>query len=205
MKWVKARWAGFTRGDRIALLLAETAIVAVCLALFPLSELTRKDWQIELTVYSLTFAFLQGVVVVVVAIIASRRAAATPSANEKLQVKTNYGSAVLVWLTIGLLYWGGGYVAEWMFPESEWATKWRYGLESDLSDALYVIDKHPHDCEFLSAPMGSKHCHYDKEVTTIHVRASTFGPQMSFDGKTWSPAEPGARPTVVVSWRRVEE
>ena len=47
---LKRRWNRISRGDRIALLLADAAIVAACLSLFPFSELTRKDWQIELTV-----------------------------------------------------------------------------------------------------------------------------------------------------------
>jgi hypothetical protein len=92
-----------------------------------------------------------------------------------------------------------------MFPESEWATKWRYSLDSEFRDAVYVMDKHSHDCEFLSAPIGSKHCHYEKEVTTIRVRDGKTGRETSYDGKTWSPAESGARATVLVSWRKIEE
>lgn len=94
-----------------------------------------------------------------------------------------------------------------MFPESELATKWRYSLDTDLKDAVYVFDKHPHDCEFLSAPIGSKHCHYDKEVAFIRVRNSQSGGRaVSYDdGKTWSPAEAGVRTTVLVSWSKVHE
>jgi hypothetical protein len=111
-------------------------------------------------------------------------------------------------LAFAALYFVGGYVADWMFPASGWATKWRYSLDEDLKDADYAIDKQPHDCEFMSAPMGNKHCHYEKLVATVRIRYDNNNSrwEASIDeGKTWEPAQPGVRRTVVVSWRKVDD
>jgi hypothetical protein len=45
----------------------------------------------------------------------------------------------------------------------------------------------PHDCAFLSAPLGSKNCHWDKIVEVVMWRQSPPGAsQRSYDGgKTW--------------------
>jgi hypothetical protein len=60
----------------------------------------------------------------------------------------------------------------------------------------------PHNCDFLTAPLGSKHCHYERVVTTIRIRRD----QMSEDeGKTWGPVTPGAKRTVYVSWNKVDD
>ena len=115
------------------------------------------------------------------------------------------GRLLLIVVVLALLYVAGGYFAEWMFPESEWATKWRYNLDSDLTDAVYVMEKPPHNCEFLSAPIGDKHCHYDKVVHVVRVRDGPSGREVSYDGNSWSPAEPGVRATVYISWNKVED
>jgi hypothetical protein len=54
---------------------------------------------------------------------------------------------------------------------------------------LVFVDVKPHDCEFLSAPMGEKHCHYDRKVVVI-----TPDPPAGIEKKS-----------VYVSWERVEE
>ena len=207
---IQNRWEGFTTGDRIVLLLVEVAVFAICVSLLVASSPMGNDWQAVTAVVGFLFIGLQVVVLLIVlSFAASRRrkaatAAPTKSAKEKA---ASFGYGLLFWLALGLLYAAGGYAAEWMFPESELATKWRYSLDTDLEDAVYVFHKHPHDCEFLSAPIGSKHCHYDKEVTFIRVRNSQSGGRaVSYDDcKTWSPAEAGVRTTALVSWSKVHE
>ena len=109
-------------------------------------------------------------------------------------------------IALGLLYQPGGYVADWLFPDSEWATRWRYGLEDDLEGAVYQFDKQPHDCEFMSAPMGSKHCHYERQVATIRIRTNQSRREVSFDeGRTWFSAEGTERRAVFVTWKNVQE
>jgi hypothetical protein len=53
----------------------------------------------------------------------------------------------------------------------------------------YEILPRPHDCEFMTAPIGSKHCHYEADVRT-------FANQN----------RPGANvPYVLVMWKKVED
>lgn len=40
-----------------------------------------------------------------------------------------------------------------------------YGVPRDR----VVVEKEPHDCEFLTAPLGNKHCHYDKHVSKVKL------------------------------------
>jgi hypothetical protein len=107
------------------------------------------------------------------------------------------------------------YLPVWLFPDKEWAIKWRYSLEKDLNNAELSIQQRPHDCEFLTAPMGSKNCYYKMNVATTRVRlnATTGKQELSYDeGRTWSqpdlkywPAGWQFRPQITVSWDRVEE
>jgi hypothetical protein len=99
-------------------------------------------------------------------------------------------------------------VADWLFPESEWATRWRYrGLVGDVGEATYIFERRHHDCEFLTAPIGDKHCRYDKQVTTIRLRHGPSGYlEVSHDeGRTWSLADSSDHAMVFVSWSKVED
>jgi hypothetical protein len=49
--------------------------------------------------------------------------------------------------------------------DSEWFNKTRYSLAND--DVTYehvIVSAKPHDCDFMTAPMGEKNCHYKKEA-----------------------------------------
>ena len=52
--------------------------------------------------------------------------------------------------------------AMWLFPES----KVGYTMKYALADEEVIIDRKPHDCEWETAPLGAKHCHYEKVVQT---------------------------------------
>lgn len=112
-------------------------------------------------------------------------------------------------LVVGV-WTGGGHLAVWIAPESDWAYEWRYSNSIDasemgLSGAKVHIESRPHDCEFLTAPMGSKHCHYDRQVTTVRIRQVGAGQLISYDeGKTWSPeVDATSQRLVFVFWTKV--
>jgi hypothetical protein len=42
----------------------------------------------------------------------------------------------------------------------EYEIRQEYAKQCGVPVNAVTIEKEPHDCEFLSAPMGSKHCHY---------------------------------------------
>jgi hypothetical protein len=73
-------------------------------------------------------------------------------------------------------------------------TKWWYSnYLSVKDDSKIVIEKKPHDCEFMTAPLGRKNCHYDKVVATVKWGMSAGKPVQSFDeGKTWYAFTPDA-------------
>jgi hypothetical protein len=78
-----------------------------------------------------------------------------------------------------------------------------------------MVEKRPHDCGFLAAPLGAEYCEYEREVSTIQWATSQTGnPIISYDdGKTWTTFTPGATdmvpkvPTVqklLISWKKVD-
>ena len=116
-------------------------------------------------------------------------------------------STILWWIAIGwIVVYGASSVSSRV-----WHSKVRYGIQYDAATSKVSTSNMPHDCDFLAAPLGSKYCHYDREVTTLRWATSTTGdPIVSYDdGKTWStftPDDPKAVPNhstveeVVVSW-----
>ena len=125
------------------------------------------------------------------------------------------GKALLVTGLLGGIVWVGW----WLLPDDS-TTK--YTFQYDVAKNHVTIDPKPHNCDWDSAPLGSKHCHYEKLVmvlnsenqvvggTGVAIGTSTTGkPIISFDGgKTWqiNPAgnNLGAR-SVYVAWRKVED
>jgi hypothetical protein len=90
-------------------------------------------------------------------------------------------------------------------PEEKYANK--YGVKPEQ----VTIQKQPHDCEYETAPLGKKNCHYEQVVTTVLVTADIYGKAIvSYDDgktKTWhfiDPANP-VTPSVVVTWNRIED
>ena len=135
--------------------------------------------------------------------------AGTSSANKPELVSSNQKEPGWVvglgfLLLVGLLWFAGGFVAVWVWPDSDWTNKWRYSLDDDLKDATIVVGPIPHDCEFLTSPLGSKHCHYEKQVATIRIRTDASGRLVSVDeGKTWAKAQPFDKPAVYVTWNKI--
>jgi hypothetical protein len=106
----------------------------------------------------------------------------------------------------------GAWVAIWIAPESEWAYEWRYAYSLDSEDTylagaeIHIVRK-PHDCEFMTSPLGAKHCHYEREIHTVRVRRDDSGRVFySYDdSKIWQLSKDPLVPAVFVSWRKVEE
>jgi hypothetical protein len=94
----------------------------------------------------------------------------------------------------------------WLWPDSIWANRLYYSLEPGLWGATYSVEPIPHDCEFFTVPMGSKHCHYDQRVFTIRVRTDGSGRVVSTDeGNTWVKAGPSDHAAVFISWDKVSD
>ena len=123
------------------------------------------------------------------------------------------GRAVVVFLglmTAPPLAWlGSGLIATELWPENDWAYRWRYtyGIDSALRGAEVVLDKRPHDCDFLTAPVGSKRCRYERRIATVRVKRMRSGlPLASFDeGRSWSGVEGSTQPAVFISWGRIDD
>ena len=105
----------------------------------------------------------------------------------------------------------------WDGVSAAWNSKWRYVLVEQVDSSKVTIDKRPHDCDFFSAPLGNKFCHYEKAVFTLMWATSKGGNPIRSDddGKTWIPFTPDdptikvpATPTteqVFVTWKKVED
>ena len=79
-----------------------------------------------------------------------------------------------------------------------WHGKWRYALQYDVPSDKVMVDKKPHDCDFLAAPLGTKYCEYERSVLGVRWATSTGGTSIiSYDdGKTWSTFTPDSGVTV---------
>ncbi len=91
------------------------------------------------------------------------------------------------------------------------APSWTYGysLKYDVDESNVTIYLRPHNCEWGSAPLGDKHCHYNAELSRVRTGVSKEDgtiPLVSYDdGKTWSINTDHIKPSVFVSWARVDE
>lgn len=121
------------------------------------------------------------------------------------------------WLVtlFALSFWAVEQAALFLAPTSKLGYFLKHSNLVDSSDgwktASYeqmTVSARPHDCEWGSAPLGDKHCHYDAQVQTVRTTIATDGktPLVSYDeGKTWSVNGWGATPSISVSWVKVEE
>jgi len=82
------------------------------------------------------------------------------------------------------------FAAWWLLP-NDWRIK--YAAEYMLDTDKVVIEHKPHNCEWGSAPIGNKHCHY-KPIVTFY---DSVGAVIRTEDVT---------PTKVnVEWERIEE
>jgi hypothetical protein len=117
------------------------------------------------------------------------------------------GAAWLFWLAV---------IGVFIFLSDVSESKWRYAFFHRVHIDHVTVQKKPPDCDFLTAPLGRKNCHFDKVLATTMWSMSTAGkPIMSLDdGKSWFQftPEPGAivpqYPKVedlYVSWKRMDD
>ena len=131
----------------------------------------------------------------------------------------NYGIAVLKF--VGVIVALGIFLllAQWMLPD-DWRLK--YAFQYSVDSERVTVEHKPHDCDWRSAPLGNKHCHYKAMITirnsenqivggtSVGLATSTTGePIISYDdGETWkiNPAGNNLTPIGVnVFWRKVED
>lgn len=105
----------------------------------------------------------------------------------------------------GTSFWGGfvicflAYVL-FGFADAAIHSKFRYSIQYSTDVEHVQKELRPIDCDFFSAPIGEKGCHYDVQATTYTVPAvilsrdtKTNRPIWSDDGgKTWNWNDDGA-------------
>jgi hypothetical protein len=84
-----------------------------------------------------------------------------------------------------------------------------YAIKYGVKVNEVTVNKKPHNCDWDTAPMGNKNCHYEEEAQKIITGLSTDGkPIVSYDnGKSWqwdSLSNP-SKPHVTIWWRKVED
>jgi hypothetical protein len=76
------------------------------------------------------------------------------------------GAKGFFWLMMfGLAFY---FVYQWFTPE-----KTKLSDEYHVPQAQVFVEPKPHGCDFEDAPLGNKHCHYEKEV---NVQRACGGP-----------------------------
>jgi len=118
-----------------------------------------------------------------------------PALREKLQklwdgfVRLLYG---LVGLAILL-------VVVWWFLPNDWSIK--YAAQYMIDTAQVTVEHKPHNCDWDSAPIGSKHCRYEAVVTVYNKH----GEVIEWGNRTDpAPIDQDAA-KVHVGWQRVED
>jgi hypothetical protein len=104
----------------------------------------------------------------------------------------------------------------WLVPDT-WRIK--YALQYNVQTEDVDIEHQPYNCDWDTAPIGNKHCHYGKMVNVVNkqnqvvdgtnVRLGAYGATISFDGgQTWvnNPAEDNTKAfKVYVGWQKVQD
>jgi len=81
---------------------------------------------------------------------------------------------------IGILIYGAGGINEAWYSVKYW-----------VSPSIVHIGAQPKDCDFMSAPLGSKGCHYEADVAAYNTEGMLVGgdhaPRYEHDTKTGKP------------------
>jgi hypothetical protein len=124
--------------------------------------------------------------------------------NRHPKLTNSVSLAFLLFIAGAVVNNHGGDVLIYLAPSSPYGYAFKYSV--DTSNVR--VEKQPHDCEWASAPLGGKHCHYKAEVSSVRTGTSANGntPLVSYDeGRTWSVNPQRVKPSVFVSWTKVEE
>lgn len=209
---IAARWRRLSRGARVAIVLYQSVTVGGSLWL-TWAWVGVAGWTDLLGAAGLLLFFFEVTFASVWAVL-STRALKHPEPvltrpGEDTPPSTARRESVhgIVSLFVGLLLLRAAPIPlAWLFPEAEWVIRFENAFDSDLKGVDVIASKRPHDCEFLTAPVGSKHCHYERVIERFRVRRNGSAYVKSYDdGKTWLPAEPADKGFVALGWIRVND
>jgi hypothetical protein len=65
----------------------------------------------------------------------------------------------------------------WLF-DAAWFYKTFYTMSYDMDLGRVEIAKKPHDCEFMTAPLGEKNCHYQRVTNKVEWATNANGQPM---------------------------
>jgi uncharacterized membrane protein len=182
-------WRGWWRTQSFLTKIAVVFFVA--LGALGLYSVARGDaqtgWFLIATVAALVlilFVFFPLIYVIVAAVRWVLRATGVASWWRRVRERALETGKVVFW--VGVAVWL--LAAAWPYfsvahPVGSW-----YALTQGVPVERVSVEQVPHDCEFLTAPMGSKHCHYDAKIITLKGADTP-------DGKR----------SLVVTYERVEE
>ena len=84
--------------------------------------------------------------------------------------------------------------------------KYEMQLRHDLPNGHVEILPKPHDCDFLKAPLGSKNCHFEREINLLNAKGELIGGEgVTADGKRVVTKPEGVVSDVTVFWIKVED
>jgi hypothetical protein len=91
----------------------------------------------------------------------------------------------------------------------EFKPKWWFTFQYNVAYEQVTIEQRPHDCEWGTAPLGEKHCHYERVINTVLTRPAGGGQMVSNDNwvtshfvESWlGPISP----SVTVSWSKIND
>jgi len=91
-----------------------------------------------------------------------------PSSNNIARGFKAHKSKVLSFLLLAFgFYEFLGDILIYIAPSITYGYAWKY----DIANSKVVVGMRPHDCEWQTAPLGDKNCHYEAQLR--HVRTST--------------------------------
>lgn len=101
---------------------------------------------------------------------------------------------------------GGGILVVWLGWTTFTSTKVKLESQYGLTDGHVQVMKQPKDCEFVTAPLGEKNCHYEKRIALLNSKGELIGgDEVMPDGKHVI-TEPKEKVTdVFVNWVKIEE
>lgn len=107
--------------------------------------------------------------------------------------------ACFVWIAVMF------FLAPWFFPSQQWAYRFHNEVTPESLFPLreYSIVEQPHDCEFLTAPLGSKHCHYEPVI--FLESGVPHAPLSRLNRATLLELFDGPESRRTVTWNRVED
>ena len=87
------------------------------------------------------------------------------------------------WLGLVFSFW-----IIWNGCKAVWHSKLRYMIQYQVGSEQVLEDIEPHNCDWFTAPIGSKRCHYEVRVQP-----------------TWVQGVPPPDAKVLVSWEKIDK